>query len=85
MADAITDVVQYMIILFGLLIALPFIINGAGGWAAISAALPAAEFNITKVGLITIDGLILNYFITFLSGPEMVSRTVCCIRIRFNC
>lgn len=74
LADAITDVVQYLIIFFGLLIALPFIINGAGGWAAISAKLPAAEFNITKVGLITIFGLILNYFITFLSGPEMVSR-----------
>ncbi len=74
LADAITDVVQFLIIFFGLLIALPFIINGAGGWQAISAALPAAEFNITKVGIVTIIGLIFNYFCTFLSGPEMVSR-----------
>jgi len=74
LADAITDVVQFLIIFFGLLIALPFIINGAGGWAVISAALPAAEFDVTKVGIVTILGLIFNYFCTFLSGPEMVSR-----------
>ncbi|MBP1754169.1 MAG: sodium solute transporter superfamily [Firmicutes bacterium] len=74
LADAITDVVQFLIIFFGLLIALPFIINGAGGWQVISDALPAAEFNVTKVGIITIVGLIFNYFCTFLSGPEMVSR-----------
>ena len=74
LADAITDVVQFLIIFFGLLIALPFIINGAGGWQAISDALPSAEFNITKVGIVTIIGLIFNYFCTFLSGPEMVSR-----------
>lgn len=74
LADAITDLIQYTIIFFGLLIALPFIIEGAGGWAAISAALPPAEMNFTKVGIVTIIGLIFNYFCTFLSGPEMVSR-----------
>lgn len=74
LADAITDLVQYLIIFFGLLIAVPFIIQGAGGIDAISAALPKAELNFTKVGAITIIGLIFNYFCTFLSGPEMVSR-----------
>lgn len=74
LADAITDLVQYIIIFFGLLFALPFIINGAGGWEAVSAALPPAELNFTKVGAMTIIGLIFNYFCTFLSGPEMVSR-----------
>lgn len=73
-ADAITDVVQYIIIFFGLLIALPFIINGAGGWEAISAKLPPLDLNFTKIGWVTIIGLIFNYFCTFLSGPEMVSR-----------
>lgn len=73
-ADAITDVVQYIIIFFGLLIALPFIINGAGGWDAISAKLPPVSLDFTAVGWITIIGLIFNYFCTFLSGPEMVSR-----------
>jgi len=74
LADAITDMVQYLIIFFGLLIALPFIISGAGGWATIAAALPPAELDINKVGALTILGLIFNYFCTFLSGPEMVSR-----------
>ncbi|MDF2948982.1 MAG: sodium solute transporter superfamily [Sedimentibacter sp.] len=74
LADAIADMVQYIIIFFGLLIALPFIVQGAGGWEAISAMLPPAELSFTKVGWITIIGLIFNYFCTFLSGPEMVSR-----------
>ncbi|MEM1483297.1 sodium:solute symporter family protein [Oscillospiraceae bacterium PP1C4] len=74
MADAVTDLIQWFIIFFGLLIAVPFIINGAGGWESIMAALPKEELNFTKIGWFTIIGLILNYFCTFLSGPEMVSR-----------
>ena len=74
LADAIADIVQFFIIFFGLLIALPFVINGAGGWSAISAALPPVELNAFKIGIPTILGLIFNYFCTFLSGPEMVSR-----------
>lgn len=74
LADAIADMVQYLVIFFGLLIALPFVIQGAGGWEAISAALPPVELSFTKVGWLTIIGLIFNYFCTFLSGPEMVSR-----------
>lgn len=74
LADAIADMVQYLIIFFGLLIALPFIIQGAGGWEAVSSLLPPAELSFTKVGAMTIIGLIFNYFCTFLSGPEMVSR-----------
>ncbi len=73
-ADAISDVVQYIVIFFGLLIALPFIINGAGGWDAISAKLPPVTLDFTAIGWITILGLVFNYFCTFLSGPEMVSR-----------
>lgn len=74
LADAIADVVQYLIIFFGLLIALPFIIRGAGGWDTIAAALPPVELNINKIGIVTIISLIFNYFCTFLSGPRMVSR-----------
>lgn len=73
-ADALADVVQFFIIFFGLLIALPFIIEGAGGWEAVSNMLPPVELNFFKIGLPTILGLIFNYFCTFLSGPEMVSR-----------
>ena len=73
-ADQISDLVQFFIILFGLAIALPFIINGAGGWQAISDKLPPVQLDFFKIGWITILGLIFNYFCTFLSGPEMVSR-----------
>lgn len=74
LADAIADMVQYLVIFFGLLIALPYVIQGAGGWEAISQALPPVELSFTKIGWVTIIGLIFNYFCTFLSGPEMISR-----------
>lgn len=73
-ADAISDMIQFVVIFLGLAIALPFIINGAGGWEAISAKLPPVSLNFTGLGIVTILGLIFNYFCTFLSGPEMVSR-----------
>lgn len=73
-ADQISDLVQFFIILVGLAITLPFVINGAGGWEAISAKLPPMQMDLFKIGWVTILGLIFNYFCTFLSGPEMVSR-----------
>lgn len=73
-ADQISDLVQFIIILVGLAIATPIIINSCGGWTAISEALPPAQLDFTKIGWITIIGYIFNYFCTFLSGPEMVSR-----------
>ncbi|PKM72549.1 MAG: sodium:solute symporter [Firmicutes bacterium HGW-Firmicutes-16] len=73
-ADQISDLIQFIIILAGLAIATPFVVNGCGGWDKISASLPPAQLDFTKIGLITIAGYIFNYFCTFLSGPEMVSR-----------
>lgn len=73
-ADSIADLFQWIIIFGGLLISLPFIIEGAGGWEAVTTNLPAEELEFTKVGWFTIISLILNYFCTFLSGPEIVSR-----------
>lgn len=73
-ADSIADLFQWIIIFGGLLISLPFIVKGAGGWEAVTSALPAGELDATKVGWFTIISLILNYFCTFLSGPEIVSR-----------
>lgn len=74
MADAITDFVQWFVIFFGLLIAMFFVVDGVGGWAYIVEKLPPADISLTKVGAMTIISLILNYFCTFLSGPEMISR-----------
>ncbi len=73
-ADQISDMVQFIIILVGLAIATPIVISGVGGWNALSEALPPVQMSFTKIGWITIIGYIFNYFCTFLSGPEMVSR-----------
>lgn len=73
-ADAFTDLFQWVIIFFGLLICLPFVINGAGGWSAVVAKVPPAKMSMTGMGIATIISLMLQYFITFMSGPEMVSR-----------
>ncbi len=73
-ADQISDLVQFIIILFGLAIATPFVLKGAGGWQALSAKLPAAKLDFTSIGWVVIIGYIFNYFCTFLSGPEMISR-----------
>ena len=73
-ADQISDLVQFIIILVGLAIATPIVLKGAGGWAAISAKLPGEKLNFTQIGWASIIGYIFNYFCTFLAGPEMVSR-----------
>ena len=73
-ADQISDLVQFIIIFIGLAIATPFVINGIGGWQPLSAKLPAAQLSPTKIGWVVIIGYIFNYFCTFLSGPEMISR-----------
>ena len=73
-ADQISDLVQFIIIFIGLAIATPFVINGIGGWQVLSEKLPAAQLSPTKIGWVVIIGYIFNYFCTFLSGPEMISR-----------
>ena len=74
LADAFTDLFQWVIIFFGLLICLPFIINGAGGWEAVVSKVPPAKMAFNGIGILTVISLIIQYFITFMSGPEMVSR-----------
>ena len=73
-ADQISDLVQFIIIIIGLAIATPIVLNKAGGWGAIAAKLPGEKLDFTEIGWASIIGYILNYFCTFLAGPEMVSR-----------
>ena len=73
-ADQISDLLQFLIILIGLAISTPFVLHAAGGWGALSAKLPGEQLSLVKIGWIPILGYIFNYFCTFLSGPEMVSR-----------
>lgn len=74
LADGIADIVQFFLILFGLAIAVPFIVKGIGGIDELSRNLPKPELNFFKIGIPAILSLIFNYFCTFLSGPEIVSR-----------
>ena len=73
-ADQISDLVQFIIILVGLAIATPIVLESAGGWAAISAKLPGEKLNFTQIGWASIIGYIFQYICTFLVGPEMVTR-----------
>ncbi len=73
-ADQISDLVQFIIILAGLAIATPMVLNACGGWTALSSMLPGEQLSFTKIGWVVIIGYIFNYFCTFLSGPEMISR-----------
>ena len=88
-ADQVSDLIQFGIILVGLAIATPIVLKHAGGWAAISAALPGE--NMTQIGWASIIGYFFNYFCTFLCGPEMVSRFETCkdektaVRASFLC
>lgn len=77
-ADQVSDLIQFGIILIGLAIATPIVLKHAGGWSAISAALPGEKLNLTQIGWASILGYIFNYFCTFLCGPEMVSRFETC-------
>lgn len=74
LADAFTDLFQWAIIFFGLIIAVPFVINGVGGWDKIIEAVPPVKMSINGMGIALVISLIGQYFITFMSGPEMVSR-----------
>ncbi|MBR3178040.1 MAG: sodium:solute symporter family protein [Clostridia bacterium] len=73
-ADQISDLVQFIIILLGLAIATPIVLTKAGGWDVIASKLPDVKLDFTAIGWATIIGYIFNYFCTFLAGPEMVSR-----------
>lgn len=74
-ADSITDLFQWIIIFFGLIIAVPFAVSAAGGWNTMMAALPPAKLApMGTLGFFGVFSLVINYFISFTAGPEMVSR-----------
>ena len=73
-ADQVSDLVQFIIILGGLAIATPIVLHDCGGWDVIASKLPGDQLDPTKIGWVVIIGYIFNYFCTFLSGPEMISR-----------
>ncbi|SHN55021.1 sodium:solute symporter family protein [Desulfovibrio litoralis] len=74
---AFTDIVHILFITVGMAIAMPIILQGAGGWETVSANIAATapqKLGLTEVGWKTIIGLILMYFMTFSTGQEAVQR-----------
>lgn len=72
----LTDFVQVFLIVIGMLIAIPFAINLAGGWSTIKATVPAEHLSLTKGigGWGQIAGFVIMYVATFSVGQEAVSR-----------
>ena len=73
-ADIISDVLQWFIIFFGLFFTMIVVLKNIGGFKVLSEMLPGKTMSFTGVGFVTIISLVINYFCTFLSGPEMISR-----------
>lgn len=73
---AITDFVQVGLIVAGMLIAIPFSLNYAGGWSNIVDNVPPETWNLFSGigGWKAIAALIIMYISTFTVGQEAVSR-----------
>lgn len=71
----LTDFVQVFLIVIGMIIAVPFALNTAGGWSNVVANVPAETFDIFKgyspMGVLS---LTVMYVATFTVGQEAVSR-----------
>lgn len=71
----LTDFVQVFLIIIGMIIAVPFAVNLAGGWDAVVDNVPAETFDMfsgyTPMGILS---LTVMYVATFTVGQEAVSR-----------
>lgn len=71
----LTDFVQVFLIVVGMIIAVPFATNLAGGWDAVVANVPAETFDIFKgYSVMDVISLTVMYVATFTVGQEAVSR-----------
>ena len=75
----ITDNVQIFLIVAGMIIAVPFALNFAGGWDAVVANIPEGTLKLLdgpgkSYGIIDIISLTIMYVATFAVGQEAVSR-----------
>ncbi|MGW1677345.1 sodium:solute symporter family protein [Saccharopolyspora sp. NPDC002376] len=70
----LTDFVQFFLIVGGFAIAVPVALHNAGGWESVVARLPEGQLGFTKIGMPTILGLVVLYFMTFSTGQEAVQR-----------
>lgn len=71
----LTDFVQVFLIVVGMIIALPFGMNLAGGWNNVVSNVPAETFDIFKgYNVMDVISLTIMYVATFTVGQEAVSR-----------
>ncbi len=71
----LTDFIQVFLIIIGMLIAVPFAINLAGGWDNVTSNVPAETFNLfSGYSMSDVIGLTIMYLATFTVGQEAVSR-----------
>jgi len=71
----LTDFVQFLIKTIGIFfILLPILYFKAGGWDGMHAALPASAFSITHIGVDTIIGYFVIYFLGLVIGQDIWQR-----------
>lgn len=74
-AVTLTDFVQVFLIVFGMILAIPFAFGQAGGFANIQANVPPETWDMfAGIGPVTILSLIIMYIASFTVGQEAVSR-----------
>ena len=71
----LTDFIQVFLIVIGMIIAVPFAMNMAGGWENIAANVPEGTFDMFKgYSPMAVVSLTIMYVATFTVGQEAVSR-----------
>lgn len=70
-----TDVVQWLLILVGMALIIPFALDAGGGFTALTADVPEAKWSMTDgTGIGTITALVIMYIASFTVGQEAVQR-----------
>lgn len=71
----LTDFVQVFLIVIGMIIAIPFALNYAGGWSSVTANIEPGTLSMFKgYDVFGIISLVVMYTATFSVGQEAVSR-----------
>jgi SSS family solute:Na+ symporter len=71
----LTDAVQWILIVTGLILAIPFAVHHGGGWEAALANVPREKMSVSEgIGWKTIISLTIMYIASFAVGQETVQR-----------
>jgi SSS family solute:Na+ symporter len=71
----LTDVVQWWLIVLGLIVAVPFAVKFGGGWENLMAQVPEGKMHLTEgMGAGTLISLVIMYVASFAVGQEAVQR-----------